>query len=171
MPKKDDPAAEQKPPAPQDDPKPADTQGRRYPDDQVPFKVMTGAAEPVGTPTPGLSFAAELRELENSQVPGLAGGGMVSHVVGPGQAPVDPIAAGLDTNFRPVVRDAARMITHTGTIGAGARPSTYAHTGNLEVPQAAPADGEHEPAVPSEEAAKSPGPNSTANVGAPVVKE
>lgn len=121
---------------------------------------IEGAPIQQGTPTAGLSQSPGLRELPDSQVPGLAGGGMVSHVFGPGQSPVDPIAAGLDTGYNPLTRAENRVITQTGTLGAGARPSTYAHIGGEPVPQAGPSDHANVPAVSDEEAGRAPGPNS-----------
>ncbi len=122
---------------------------------------MAGGPEPQqGTPTPGLSQSPGLRTLANSQVPGLAGGGMVSHVFGPGQSPVDPIAAGLDTGYDPQTRAENRLITQTGAIAAGPRPSTYAEKGGARIPQAGPSDHSTVAAIPDKEAAISPGPNS-----------
>ena len=57
----------------------------------------------------------------------------MAHVFGPGQSAVDPIAAGLDPNYRPLTRAENRMITRTDT-------------------------GETEPARPDAEAAQQPGP-------------
>ncbi len=105
-----------------------------------PFTTLAGATQQAGTPTPGLSQSPGLRELPNSQVPGLAGGGMISHVAGPGQAPVDPVAAGLDMGYDPLTRSEDRMISQTGTIGAGQRPSTYVEKGGVAVPQAGVSD-------------------------------
>jgi hypothetical protein len=107
-----------------------------------PFTTMAGAPVQQGTPTPGLSQAPGLRELPNSTVPGLPGGATVSHVAGPTQAPVDPIAAGLDIDYHPMSTAENRVITQTGTVGAGARPSTYVG----QVAQAGAADHANVPA-------------------------
>ena len=116
---------------------------------------------PETSPTPGLTQSPGLREVPNSQVPAMADGTMVSHVMGPGQAPVDPIAAGLDTGHNPQTRAENRVVTQTGVIAAGPRPSTYVEKGAL-VAQAAPADGAHVQAPADVEAEASPGPNSVA---------
>lgn len=108
-------------------------------------------------PTPGLSQSPGLREVPNSQAPSMADGTMVSHVYGPGQAAVDPIAAGLDTRHNPLTRAENRVITQTGEFAAGPRPSTYAHTG-ADVQQAAPADFKEVSAPADTDAAKEPGP-------------
>lgn len=119
-----------------------------------PLVPMAGAPVQKGAPTAGLSASPGLRPLD-SQVPGLPGGGMVNHVSGPGQSPVDPIAAGLDLNYNPLTAAEDRLITQTGTHGAGARPSTYNHIPGDPPPQAgvsdhsnvpAPSDGGGEPA-------------------------
>ena len=120
---------------------------------------IAGMSGPEGTPTPGLSQSPGLREVPDSKVPALAGGGMVSHVQGPGQAAVDPIAAGLDTGFSPQTRAENRAITQTGELAAGPRPTTYAQVGGDAVPQAGPADGATVPAKSDADAAQAPGPN------------
>ena len=112
----------------------------------LPFKTAAeeaGITPPEGVPDPRLSQAPGLVELKDSQVPALGNGGMVSHVQGPGQAPVDPIAAGLDTGYSPPSKNELRATTLTGTVGAGPRPSTYAEKPDGQaVQQAAPATGE-----------------------------
>jgi hypothetical protein len=111
-------------------------------------------------PTPGLSQAAALREVPNSRVPGTVSGD-ISHVFGPGQAAVDPIAAGLDLAGHFPSRAENRAITQTGEAAAGPRPYTYIHrTGPEQVPQAAPADGALVQAPTDEVAAQAPGPTS-----------
>jgi hypothetical protein len=126
-----------------------------------PYTAMAGATVQQSVRTPGLTQAPGLRELPDSKVPGLAGGGEVSHVFGPGQTPVDPIAAGLDLGYNPLTRSEDRLITQTGTIGAGARPSTYLDKGGKPIPQAGPSDHANVPAPSDAVAADSPGPNST----------
>jgi hypothetical protein len=108
-------------------------------------------------PTPGLSQSPGLREVPNSQVPAMADGTMISHVFGPGQAAVDPIAAGLDTKHQPLTRNENRVITQTGEFAAGPRPSTYVGKG-VDVPQAGPADHSEVPAPADSAAAHEPGP-------------
>ena len=131
------------------------------PDQAMPLaQPIPGAPVQAGEPIPGLSFSPGLRELPNSQVPGLGNGGMVSHVFGPGQAPVDPIAAGLDTQYNPLTRAENRMITQTGVIGAGPRPMTYAGKPG-DIAQAGPADHRVVKAASDIEAGRAPGPNST----------
>ena len=108
-------------------------------------------------PTPGLSQSPGLREVPNSKAPAMADGTMVSHVFGPGQAAVDPIAAGLDVAHKPLTRNENRVITQTGEMAAGPRPSTYIEKGQ-PVQQAGPADQTHIPAPADADAAKEPGP-------------
>ena len=144
-----------------DDPKPDQPQPLPQP--------IEGSPVQAGEPIPGLSYSPGLRELPDSQVPGLGNGGMVSHVFGPGQAPVDPIAAGLDTQYNPLTRAENRMITQTGTIGAGPRPSTYAGKPG-DIPQAGPADHMVVKAASDVEAGRAPGPNSTGGDAPEIVK-
>ena len=78
-----------------------------------------GIAEQVAAkPKPGLSFTPGLQELPGSQAPSTAKGEPVSHVYGPQQAPVDPVAAGLDTQQVPLSRcsapEAAARTAHRG---------------------------------------------------------
>jgi hypothetical protein len=119
----------------------------------------TGETADVGVRTPGLSHSPGLMEVPDSKVPGMADGTMISHVYGPGQTPVDPIAAGLDTGFNPASRAENRSITQTGELAAGPRPSTYAQHGG-HVPQAGPSDGSEVKPPSDADAAKAPGPNS-----------
>ena len=126
-------------------------------DAHQPYKTAAELAgiNPPGTaaPTLGLSQSPGLVEVPNSRVPGLAGGGMVSHVMGPGQAPVDPIAAGLDTRASIPTRDQLRVTTQTGVDGAGPGPSTYAEKPEgQQVKQRA--DNTHELVTPDSDAAK-----------------
>ena len=117
------------------------TTGRIYSDTPL-FQTAaeaTGMKAPTTLPTPGLSQSPGLEKIEGSTVPGLAHGGTINHVKGPQQAPVDPIAAGLDLGHNPQTRNENRAVTQTGEIAAGTRPSTYGHPAS--VPQAAPADG------------------------------
>lgn len=113
--------------------------------DDQPFKTAAetvGIEQPQGVRNPQLSQSPGLVKIEGSQVPGLGNGGMVNHVQGPGQNPVDPVAAGLDTGYSPPTRDEQTAITQTGILGAGNRPMTYAEKTDGElVPQAAPPDG------------------------------
>lgn len=117
-------------------------------------------------PTPGLSYSPGLREVPNSKVPAKADGTMMSHVYGPGQAAVDPIAAGLDVEHVPLTRNESRVITQTGTDGAGPRPATYAEKPGV-IPQSTPGDGALVKA-PSEDAANAePGPTGASAETAP----
>jgi hypothetical protein len=84
-------------------------------------------------PVPGQSVSPGLRTVPNSFGRPTADGAPVAHVFGPGQAAVDPVAAGLDPNYSPLTRAENRMITRTDT-------------------------GESEPARPDHEAAMQPGP-------------
>ena len=116
----------------------------------------------------GLSHSAGLRQVPNSTAPSTATGEPVSHVFGPGQNPVDPVAAGLDTRAMLQTRQENRVVTRTGEAAAGPRPFTYIEkTGPEQVPQAAPADGAHVPAPADAVADASPGPNSVAVAPAP----
>lgn len=112
---------------------------------------------------PGLSHTPGLREVPNSTVPATATGEPVAHVYGPGQNPVDPVAAGLDTRAVLQTRAENRVVTQTGEQAAGPRPHTYIEkTGPDQVPQAAPADGALVVAPAETVADASPGPNSVA---------
>ena len=96
-----------------------------------------------GVPDPRLSQSPGLQKIVGSEAPSLASGAMVNHVMGPGQNPVDPIAAGLDVNYSPKLREQMRAPTQTGILGAGNRPSTYAEkTDGAQVPQASQPTGE-----------------------------
>ena len=66
----------------------------------------------------GLSYTPGLRSIPDSIVPGFDH----AHVYGPQQSPVDPVAAGLDTNFQPISRAENRVITLTGAAAGGPRP-------------------------------------------------
>ena len=50
---------------------------------------------------------------------------MVPHVRGPGQNPVDPVAAGLDTHNVPRTGDPNASVTLTGREVSGREPATY----------------------------------------------
>ena len=118
----------------------------------------------------GLSHSAGLRPVPDSTAPSTATGEPVSHVFGPGQNPVDPVAAGLDTRAILQTRQENRVVTRTGEAAAGPRPFTYIEkTGPDQVPQAAPADGAHVPAPADAVADASPGPNSVAPAPQPAV--
>ena len=94
--------------------------------------------------TPGLSHASGLEAVPDSFAPATATGEPIPHVRGPGQNPVDPVAAGLDTMVNMPTRNDNRVVTRTGADAAGPRPFTYIEkTGPNMVPQAAPADGAH----------------------------
>ena len=113
--------------------------------------------------TPGLSHSAGLRPVPDSTAPSTATGEPVPHVYGPGQNPVDPVAAGLDTRAVLQTRAENRVVTHTGEDAAGPRPHTYIEkTGPEQVPQAAPADNQLEAAPADAVADAAPGPNSVA---------
>ena len=107
----------------------------------------------------GLTVHMGLKEVPNSQVPGLANGEMVSHVFGPGQNPVDPVAAGLDMRvIGAEVPGDTRVTTRTGEVAAGPRPFTYIEkTGPQMVPQAGPSDGEHVPSSAAPQGASDDG--------------
>jgi hypothetical protein len=120
---------------------------------------MAGGPVQEGQRTEGLSFAHGLRELANSKVPGLPGGVVVSHVYGPGQTPCDPIAAGLDVNYSPLSAAENRLITLTGTLASGPRPSTYVQAGGTAPP--GPVSDHSTVAAPRDLVVEaSPGPNS-----------
>ena len=65
----------------------------------------------------GMSYTPGLRAIPGSIVPGAEH----SHVYGPQQSPVDPAAAGLDTNFQPISRAENRVINQTGAAAGGPR--------------------------------------------------
>ena len=125
---------------------------------------MLGIEGPKGERDPRLSQSPDLTRIEGSQVPGYGDGRMVHHVMGPGQAPVDPVAAGLDLYFNPKIRHDLRAPTETGVLGAGNRPSTYAEKpGGTEIKQSTEESNKTvKPMVPaaapstSEPAAKAP---------------
>lgn len=90
----------------------------------------------------GLTKVFGLQEVANSDVP--SGPGKTTHVFGPGQNVVDPVAAGLDTRLVGVAPPARTVMTQTGEVGSGNRPFTYVeHTGPEMLKQSAPADGKH----------------------------
>jgi hypothetical protein len=64
---------------------------------QADLDAEKSGAEPAAARTLGLSQSPGLVPIEGSKVRGLLGATVVNHVQGPGQAPVDPVAAGLDT--------------------------------------------------------------------------
>lgn len=107
----------------------------------------------------GLSVTPGLREVPDSKAPAMADGSAVSHVMGPQQSAVDPIAAGLDLSADSVTRNEGRIITQTGTLGSGSRPATYAEKG-LDEPKGTPDDHSEVPAPSDAEADLAPGPNS-----------
>ena len=112
----------------------------------------------------GLSHSPGLRPVPNSTAPATATGEPVAHVYGPGQNPVDPVAAGLDTSAVLQTRAENRVVTNTGADAAGPRPHTYIEkTGPDQVPQAAPADNQLVPAPSEAVADAAPGPNSVAS--------
>jgi hypothetical protein len=135
-----------------DKPEPPAASAARAGQPRGPQLYMTAAemaemAKPTGTRTEGLTFSPGLVAIPDSQVPGLGNGGMISHVMGPGQNAVDPIAAGLDVNYAPLTRHELRAPTLTGVDAAGLRPSTYAEKpGGAQVKQAA--DNTHETVAP-----------------------
>jgi len=63
----------------------------------------------------GKSHSPGLRAVPNSFVPGTDR----AHVHGPQQSPVDPVAAGLDTEHVPPTRAENRVIDRTGEIASG----------------------------------------------------
>ena len=129
--------------------------------ERVEGEVIDGVDKAIGLVNRGLSFVQGLEVIPGSSAPSMADGTMVPHVRGPGQAPVDPIAAGIDLTKAPLSRAENRVITQTGEMAAGPRPATYAHVvGGREVPQAAPADGAEVPAKPDSESAAIAGPSS-----------
>ena len=136
-------------------PPPAASREGKAQQEQQPFTSAAdelGTAKPEGVPDPRLSQSPGLVKLKDSEVPGLGNGGMISHVMGPGQAPVDPVAAGLDTGYDPGTKAGQRAMTQTGTLGAGPRPSTYAEKPDGQaVQQAAPADNQLVAPKPPEE--------------------
>ena len=75
-----------------------------------------------GAIDPRLSQAPGLREVPNSRVPF----GEHSHVMGPGQAAVDPYAAGLDVNAKPLSYAENRAVTTADGITKPAIPDAVA---------------------------------------------
>jgi hypothetical protein len=116
-------------PAPKADPSPEVVA------DPPPFTI--GAAPLV--PSPGKSYSPGLKNIEGSTVPGHADGTLINHVHGPGQAPADPIAAGLDTSLIGKEPAPERTVINTGTLASGNLPATYAqHGGEVNPPNSAP---------------------------------
>lgn len=110
--------------------------------------VTTAPAETQGDARNGLTRVLGLQEIPGSAAPSRFDGKPVPHVFGPGQNPVDAVAAGLDTRLIGYTADTTSVITKTGEAGSGMRPHTYVEkTGPEMVKQAAEADGQHEPAV------------------------
>ncbi len=94
-----------------------------------------------GTFHQGLSFTPGLTEVANSKVPGAEH----SHVHGPQQAAVDPVAAGLVTTRSPATAAESRVIDRTGEIGSGPRAGGKAVS-----------DGSQAPAAPDKQAPVTP---------------
>lgn len=103
---------------------------------------MLDIKPPEGIRDSRLSQSPGLVEIEGSQVPGYGDGSMVNHVTGPGQAPVDPIAAGLDMQYSPKTAHELRAPTLTGEMAAGPRPSTYVEKPGDPIPQSTEGSGE-----------------------------
>lgn len=153
----------------------ADEQNTEPTSDEAPFKSaadnhpsllerLKEGAEHVLHGRPGQSFTPGLRNIEGSTAPAMADGTEVPHVMGPQQAPVDPVAAGLDTTAHPLTRAENRVITRTGALGAGNPPSTYAEKG--ATPAEAPSDMSEVAAPADAESDAQPGPNSAAQPSA-----
>ena len=127
---------------------PANSAARAGSDDHTgqPFRTaadVLGIKQPEGQRDPRLSQSPGLVKIEGSIVPGMGDGSTVNHVTGPGQAAVDPVAAGLDMQFDPMTRHELRAPTQTGELGAGIRPSTYAEKpGGLGIQQSTEANHE-----------------------------
>ena len=95
--------------------------------------------------------------MPDSSAPATAAGDAVAHVFGPQQAACDPVAAGLDTKHNPMTRAENRMISQTGTLASGNRPTTYVEKGQ-DMPQAV-SDHSLVPAKTDEESGEAPGPS------------
>ncbi|NPD67293.1 hypothetical protein HN018_06860 [Lichenicola cladoniae] len=87
----------------------------------------------------GKSFTPGLTEVPDSKVPGAEH----SHVHGPQQAAVDPVAAGLETEHSPTTINENRVVNRTGEIGSG--PHTPGTTPAVSdgSPVVAPEDDKH----------------------------
>jgi hypothetical protein len=94
-------------------------------DDTLPFKTaaeVMNIGTDQGVVDPRLTQAPGLRDVPDSKVPGMSH----SHVMGPGQAAVDPLAAGLDMGARPLSAAENRAITTADGITAPAPPDSFA---------------------------------------------
>ena len=121
----------------QDDPAP----GKQATPDAPAFVTAAekfGIGTEQGAIDPRLSQAPGLREVPNSRVPF----GDHSHVMGPGQAAVDPYAAGLDVHAKPLSYAENRAVTK--------------------------ADGVTQPAIADALAEQAPGPTGGVTGGEPV---
>lgn len=74
-------------------------------------------------PKPGQSFTPNLQQVPDSLVPDTG----VAHVFGPQQSAVDPFAAGLDVDFKPINRAENRAVTQTGEQASGPHPYLQDH--------------------------------------------
>lgn len=97
----------------------------------VTAEQLAGKGEPVTDAVPerslhiesGLTKSPGLEAVPDSFAPATAGAQPVPHVRGPGQNPVDPVAAGLDTINVP--KPAGESVTPTGREASGREPATY----------------------------------------------
>lgn len=121
--------------------------------------VTTIPAETQGDARNGLTRVLGLQEIPGSSAPSRFDGQPVPHVFGPGQNPVDAVAAGLDTRLIGYTADTLNVVTKTGEAGSGMRPHTYVEkTGPEMVKQAAEADGQNQPTPPAPQLQSSPQP-------------
>ena len=127
-------------------------------DDHPDLLARKEEAERTMRPFSGQSVTHGLLEVPDSKVPGTDR----AHVIGPQQAACDPVAAGIDVRQRPLTSQEDRVITRTGVIGSGARPSNALDESTFPV-----SDGSHVPAMSDAEADEAPGPNSTPGADKP----
>jgi len=73
----------------------------------------------------GLTIVHGLEVVPDSFAPATSSGEMIPHVRGPGQNPVDPVAAGIDLHNVPQPTDVEPAITPTGREASGREPATY----------------------------------------------
>lgn len=122
------------------------------------MKERLEASAAAGDVPSGLSVTPGLVEVPGSYAPSMADGSRVAHVMGPQQAAVDPIAAGLDLRARPLTRNENRVVTQTGELGSGARPATYLEKGAAD-DQRPVSDHTHVAMPVDSVAGQAPGPN------------
>lgn len=98
------------------------------------FADELGMATDTGVHTPGLSVTPGLQVVPDSPVPDTDR----SHVLGPQQSAVDPVLAGLDTEYHPLSRAENRAPTRIDGVTVAAAPDAV----SVAIPGPSGAGGE-----------------------------